>query len=217
MALFSSTQPSLRARILPRFPAQVLAGNGMTITKSGGTYTFDVAQYADIPITAIANITSDRLLGRDTTGNGAVEELGVSGGLEFSGAGTLQVTDQVRTRHAAVVLYNNGAVLTPGVKGDLYFSVPSEINEVTLLADQVGSIVIDIWMDTIDNYPPDNSDSITGSLQPTLAVQAASRIGFAQMFAAGWTTGVPSGNTLRFNIDSVSTVTRVTVVLAMRS
>ena len=40
MGLFSSTQPSLRARILPRFPAQVLAGNGMSITKSGGTYTF---------------------------------------------------------------------------------------------------------------------------------------------------------------------------------
>src|SRR5262245_11665079 len=40
MALFSSTQPSLRARILPRFPARVVAGSGMTIAKSGGTYTF---------------------------------------------------------------------------------------------------------------------------------------------------------------------------------
>jgi len=42
MAVFSSTQPSLRARILPRFPAQVVAGNGITITKSGGVYTFEV-------------------------------------------------------------------------------------------------------------------------------------------------------------------------------
>jgi hypothetical protein len=42
MALFSSTQPSLRARILPRFPAQVLAGNGITITKGNGIYTFEV-------------------------------------------------------------------------------------------------------------------------------------------------------------------------------
>lgn len=42
MPLSSSTQPSLRARILPRFPAQVLAGNGITITKTGGTYTFEV-------------------------------------------------------------------------------------------------------------------------------------------------------------------------------
>jgi len=42
MAVFSSTQPSLRARVLPRFPAQVIAGNGITITKSGGVYTFEV-------------------------------------------------------------------------------------------------------------------------------------------------------------------------------
>jgi hypothetical protein len=40
MPLFSSTQPSIRARILPRFPAQVLAGTGISITKSGGTYVF---------------------------------------------------------------------------------------------------------------------------------------------------------------------------------
>jgi hypothetical protein len=43
VALFSSTQPSIRARILPRFPAQVLAGTGMVITKSGGVYTFAAA------------------------------------------------------------------------------------------------------------------------------------------------------------------------------
>ncbi len=42
MALFSSTQPSLRARVLPRFPANVVAGAGITISKSGGRYTFSV-------------------------------------------------------------------------------------------------------------------------------------------------------------------------------
>jgi len=40
MSLFTSTQPSLRARILPKFPARVLAGTGITITRSNGTYTF---------------------------------------------------------------------------------------------------------------------------------------------------------------------------------
>jgi hypothetical protein len=35
-----SNQPSLRARILPRFPAQVVAGSGMTIERNGGVYTF---------------------------------------------------------------------------------------------------------------------------------------------------------------------------------
>jgi len=43
MTIFSSTQPSIRARIIPKFPAQVVAGNGITITKSGLVYTFEVA------------------------------------------------------------------------------------------------------------------------------------------------------------------------------
>jgi hypothetical protein len=40
MALFSSTQPSLRARILAKFPARVIAGTGISITKANGSYTF---------------------------------------------------------------------------------------------------------------------------------------------------------------------------------
>lgn len=43
MSLFSSTQPSIRARVLARFPVNVVAGSGMTITKSGITYTFAVS------------------------------------------------------------------------------------------------------------------------------------------------------------------------------
>jgi hypothetical protein len=31
---------AIKARVLPRFPANVIAGNGITITKSGATYTF---------------------------------------------------------------------------------------------------------------------------------------------------------------------------------
>jgi hypothetical protein len=38
------------------------------------------------------NINSDRVLGRDTPGFGPVEELTVSGGLEFTGTGTLQTS-----------------------------------------------------------------------------------------------------------------------------
>ena len=39
---FSSTQPSLRARVVTKFPAEVVAGDGVTITKSGREYTFAV-------------------------------------------------------------------------------------------------------------------------------------------------------------------------------
>src|SRR5262245_35184303 len=48
MALFSSVQPSIRARILPKFPARVVAGSGITITKTGLTYQFDAAGHGII-------------------------------------------------------------------------------------------------------------------------------------------------------------------------
>lgn len=54
MSLFSSTQPSIRARILPKFPAQVVAGSGITITKSGGVYTFEVPETVQAAVTVAA-------------------------------------------------------------------------------------------------------------------------------------------------------------------
>ena len=60
MSIFSSTQPSIRARVLARFPAHVVAGTGMTITKTGITYTFAVS---NVPVTSLvgANNLTDAL------------------------------------------------------------------------------------------------------------------------------------------------------------
>lgn len=62
-----------------------------TDTWSAGA-TIVTAEIGDAQITLpkVANIATDRLLGRDTAGAGAPEELTVSGGLEFTGSGGLQ-------------------------------------------------------------------------------------------------------------------------------
>lgn len=44
----------------------------------------------DVAVTSITPVASDRLLGRDTAGSGACEELTVGGGLEFTGSGGIQ-------------------------------------------------------------------------------------------------------------------------------
>ena len=56
----------------------------ITVTASGATWTIDsgVVTYAKMQ-----NMTTDRLLGRDTAGSGSPEELTVSGGVEFTGTG----------------------------------------------------------------------------------------------------------------------------------
>lgn len=206
MALFSSTQPSLRARILPRFPAQVLAGSGMVITKSGGTYTFastgEVATLGNLP-----DITSDRLLGRDTAGTGAPEELTLGAGLGFTGAGGVQLQTNQRIRYVTQII--TGSPITTGIKLDFLVPFSCVIQQWTLLADQVGSIQIDIWKDTFANFPPTVADTITDSAKPILssAVKAQSTA------VSGWITAITAGDILRYNVDSVATVTRVAVCL----
>lgn len=41
MALVTSSQPSLRGQVVVKFPANVIAGHGITISKDGQTYIFE--------------------------------------------------------------------------------------------------------------------------------------------------------------------------------
>ena len=200
MGLFSSTQPSLRARILPRFPAQVLAGSGITITKSGGTYTFEANPQA-------LTVTSDRLLGRDSAGSGAIEELTVSAGIGFTGAGGLQLQPNQRIRDLSIVL--TGSPISTGIKGDIYVPFSCTLTKVTLLADQAGDIVLDVWKAAYGSFPPTVTETITAAAKPTLT----NDLTYQDSVLSGWTVNVTAGDVLRFNVDSAATVTRVTVAL----
>ena len=85
---------SINFAITPTFPAQVSASGPISVTKVAGVWTF-VFSAADIaintvPLTAIQQIATDRLLGRDTAATGDVEQLTVGGGIEFTGSGGIQ-------------------------------------------------------------------------------------------------------------------------------
>lgn len=109
----------------------------------------------------------------------------------------------------AIVLDGGGVAITTGVKGDLLIPVACVITKATLLADQSGSIVIDIWKDTYANYPPTNDDSITASAPPTISSATKSE----DSTLTGWTLAVAAGSILRFNVDSCTTITRATLAL----
>ena len=102
-----------------------------------------------------------------------------------------------------------GATITTGVKG--YIEVPwgCTIVGVRALADQSGSIVVDVWKDTYANYPPVDADSITASAPVTISSATKSQ----DTTLTGWTTALSEGDVLGFNVDSVTTCQRVTVVI----
>jgi hypothetical protein len=107
------------------------------------------------------------------------------------------------------IIDGGGVAITTGQKGHLEIPFDCTIKGWTILADQSGSVVVDVWKDTYANFPPTVADTITGTEKPTLSTAQKNQ----DMTLTTWTTAINAGDILAFNVDSVATVTRVTVSL----
>ena len=107
------------------------------------------------------------------------------------------------------VIDGGGSAITTGQKGHLEVPLVGNIVRATALADQSGSIVVDIWKDTYANFPPDNTDSITASAPVTISAATKSQ----DSTLTGWTKTMTAGDVLAFNVDSCATITRCTISL----
>jgi hypothetical protein len=108
------------------------------------------------------------------------------------------------------VIDNAGVAITTGVKIDYPVPYNCKITQWELVDDVSGSIVLDLWSDTYANFPPTVADTITGAEKPTLsAVQKNTDTSLAA--GVGWP--LTGGRWLRINVDSATTVTRVTLSL----
>jgi hypothetical protein len=102
-----------------------------------------------------------------------------------------------------------GLEITTGIKNDLVIPYDMTITGWYLTADQTGSIVIDIWKDTYANFPPTVAGTITGTEKPTITASNKAQ----DLTLTSWTTTISAGDVLRFNVDSVTGIQRVTLVL----
>jgi len=102
-----------------------------------------------------------------------------------------------------------GSEIAVGQKGHLRVPFACTIASCTILADQSGSIVVDIWKDDYDHFPPIDGDSITASAPPTLSTAQKNH----DATLTGWTKTIAAGDILAYNVDSVTTITRVVVIL----
>jgi hypothetical protein len=174
--------------------------------------------------------TTDRTLVLDTTG----KEVELWNGAHirgFSGAGTTetwsvngstgsaQFDGTIETTSGriigdtsvwSVIIDGGGSTITTGVKFDLEVPYNATVTAWDIFGDTTGSIVVDIWQDTYANFPPTVADTITTSEKPTIS---ASNKGQDTSLNStnGWS--VTQGRILRFNVDSVTTLTRVTIAL----
>jgi len=107
------------------------------------------------------------------------------------------------------VIDGGGAEIALGIHGDLEIPFACTINRVTMLADQPGSIVVDIWKQAYADFPPENANSITSATPPTIITDTDSQ----DSTLTAWTTAITAGDCLRFNVDSVTDIERVTISL----
>lgn len=156
---------------------------------------------------SLTDPSADRIMLWDDSAGGFAW-LHASNGLEIDGT-TLQATAAVRQREVKWVIEGGGAPITTGQKGYIDVNFAGTITSVIALADQTGSIVVDVWKDTLANYPPTDADSITASAPITLS----SAIKAQDSTLTGWTTSIAAGDVLGFNVDSASTITRLTITI----
>jgi len=97
---------------------------------------------------------------------------------------------------------NGASVIPTGVSGNIVIPFNCSIQQWTLLANESGSVVVDIWRDTYANYPPTVADTITASAKPTISSSTKGQ----SSTLTGWTTALTAGDILRFNVDSVTSI-----------
>jgi len=110
------------------------------------------------------------------------------------------------------VIDGGGSAITTGEKGHIRIPFKCVIQKVTLLADQSGSIKIDIWKDTYANFPPTNADTICGANEPEISAATKDEDGTL----TSWTKAIAADSILAFNVDSAATIERLTVILEVK-
>lgn len=106
-----------------------------------------------------------------------------------------------------------GAVIATGQKGTIVVDFACTIQQVTTLADQNGSIVIELQRVTFSAYSPPThpatADKISGATPPTLSSATKAQ----DSTLTGWTLSLAAGDILGYNVTSCTAITRANVAL----
>lgn len=110
------------------------------------------------------------------------------------------------------VIDGGGSVISTGLKGFLVIPFACTVKNWTVVADVSGAIQVDVWQDTYANFAPTDADSMCSDKE--VKIVATAQKGQDTDITDWTTTAILSGSVLGFNVDSVSTVTRVTIMIS---
>lgn len=118
-----------------------------------------------------------------------------------------------QTRSMGIVFNGQGQVLQTGGLFAVQVPLTGTLSDWTITADQTGSLEIDLWKDTLGNFPPTIADTIVGGNYPAL-VSAQTN---TDSTLTGWTTSVTKGQWIFFSLRSATSITYATLVLTITS
>ena len=107
------------------------------------------------------------------------------------------------------VINGGGTAIATGIVGDLLLPYACTINQVTMLADQSTTTVVDIWKRAYSSFPPTVTQTITASAIPTITAG----LKMQDSTLTGWTTSISANDVLRFNVNSNNNAKIITVAL----
>ncbi len=166
------------------------AGSGVTAIAAGVIVDADVNAAAGIAFTKLATIATDRLLGRDTAGTGALEALTVSGGLEWTGTGIQ------RSALTGAITAPAGSNVTTLAAGSVTLASLAPMATDRLLGrDTAGS-----------GSPEEISLDTTLEFSGTLVLRRAALTGAISAAAGSNTTAYASGNFGALNLTTTGFV-----------
>ena len=154
-----------------------------------------------VALSAPATVTSDYTITLPAAGGSANEVL------QYDGSQVASFVSNTRTLN--FVIDGGGSAIATGIKGHIVLDGDFTVTGWTVIADQSGSIVVDVNRATYTDFP--TTAAIAGSELPTLSSAQKNE----DLTLSTWTTTLSARDVLEFEVDSVATVTRVTVALRL--
>lgn len=190
-----------------------LSGGGSDIDDLSASQVRTLLNVEDgADVTDTANVTAaGALMDSEVTNLAAVKSFDPTAYATAAQGALADSAVQLNTLAAQITCVFDGMGAALVANSKVYFVAPyaMTIQGWTLVADQSGSLVIDVWKDTYANFPPTSGDSIAGTEKPTLSAAAKNQ----DNTLSTWTASVAAGDTLIFNIDSATTVEKATLLL----
>jgi len=108
-----------------------------------------------------------------------------------------------------MIVFNGPQSVTAGIKG--FIEIPFNLSVLSwkIMAEQAGSVSLDLWNCPFNSFPPIAANSIVGGNYPTLSSAQSS----SSSTLTGWSPNLSAGSILALVINDSSVIHQITVSL----